>query len=179
MSIVKINTFDDVILFSENTLVICDIDDTILHYPDCMEKCMQKLQKMYPNMTYDFYLRSLENLIYQYKYDETPVHTDPDGFNNLLNRIKKTNGNLIFLTARTKSYEEKTVEHFDNIGLVYDEYEVHYTDNIITKGQYIEKYLMDHIQKANQVIFIDDYDIYIQSVLDVFPRIKCYHFKCK
>lgn len=71
------------------------------------------------------------------------VITDTDGFHNLLNRIKKFNSDIMFLTTRPKNNNNNnkfTRKNFTNIGLDYDKYSIYYTDNnSISKGEYIKK----------------------------------------
>lgn len=47
----------------------------------------------------------------KYKYIINPTHTDYNGFMNLLNKIKKSNSKLLFLTARNKENYHILVFH--------------------------------------------------------------------
>jgi hypothetical protein len=111
-----------------------------------------------------------------------PVMTDDNGFHNLLNRIEKSNSEIMFLTARENN--EKNVKftrkNFTDIGLDYDKYSIHYTDNnSISKGEYIKKNIIikENKDKYREIIFIDDYESYIKTVNDVLPNVICYKFE--
>lgn len=139
MLLTCIKSFTEVKLTTCRPLVICDIDDTILHFKS-----------------------------------NKPTHTDYEGFLQLSKRISELNGKLIFLTARNKEDHAYTRDNFTSIGLNYDDYEVHYTNNKISKGEYIYKYIQTH--NHDSIIFIDDRIDYINSVLDYTPYVDCYMF---
>lgn len=111
-----------------------------------------------------------------------PVMTDADGFHNLLNRIEKSNSEIMFLTARAKNEknEKFTKKNFTDIGLDYDEYSIYYTNNnFISKGEYIKKNIIikENNDKYREIIFIDDYESYIKTVNDILPNVICYKFE--
>jgi hypothetical protein len=172
-----INTFNNIEIKCVKTLIICDIDNTILCYEKNIEDFIKIIKKDFPEFTENEIIEDAVYMYNIYRCINKPLHTDFDGFINIKNRLNELDGNLIFLTARNSSSLSFTKKDFNNIGLNYDEYEIHYTDNKISKGQYIEKYI--NIKDYNEVIFIDDYESYIKSVSDIFPQIKCYLFDYK
>ena len=109
-----------------------------------------------------------------YKHVHKPTPTDNDGFINMMNKISMTNSKLMFLTARTKNYDKTTQKQFNDINILSYDYGIHYTEAKITKGEYIKQNI--NIEEWDEVIFIDDYLSYIQSVKTLFPQIKCYNF---
>ena len=174
----KINSFNQIDIFKSNSLVICDIDNTLLYWNKKPEELYYLVEEFSPNCDEETKKKEANEFLNMYKVIKPPSHTDMDGFSNLLNKLEKNNGKILFLTARTKSNAESwTKKNFNSIGLEYDKYEVHYTDNVITKGEYIKNNIQ--IDKYSEVIFIDDYDTYIKSVLDIFPEIICYKFEIK
>lgn len=172
-----INTFNDIILSSENPLVLCDIDSTILYYDKDYYYFYDQLKKDFPYMDEKSLKEDAEYMHNMYIQFFNPKHTDFEGFKNMEQKIKELNGKIEFITARCKIGEKFTSKNFKDIGLNYDDYTVHYTDNKISKGEYIKKNI--DITKYNEVIFIDDYLEYIQTVLNIFPTIKCYIFDHK
>lgn len=165
-----IRSFDNVEITGSCPLVICDIDETLITFANGKKKCHEIAQ--------DFNLESNLNdfsYIYNlYKLTYPPIQTDPSGFARLVSRLAQANGKLIFLTARSESTSEKTRIHFKQVGLNYDSQPVHYTNNEITKGEYIHKNI--NLDGYDQVIFIDDYPSYIKSVMNYNPQIQCYLF---
>lgn len=150
-------------------LIICDIDETILHFPNCNILCESLVKEL---MLKD---EDYENeLKFYYKNIMPPKHTDHDGFYNMVKKLNETNGKLIFLTARNLESDDWTKKHLKQIGISPDEFEIHYTCNKITKGEYIKTYI--DISDWKNIIFIDDYDSYIKSVKDIYPEISCYKF---
>lgn len=174
--IITISSFKDVILTKEKTLVLCDIDDTVLHWPDCDYECQKILDSDYnicleTKEDYEIYCR---DLIYTYKHINNPIHTDFIGFVSMIQKLKINNSKLVFLTARNKDYSKGTKKHLTQIGLNCDEFDIHYTGSIITKGEYIQNFI--NLNEWNDVIFIDDSENNINSVINLHPQIRCYKF---
>jgi predicted secreted acid phosphatase len=175
---IKISSFNDVKIEKNNSLILCDIDNTILYYPDCEKRCLEIIKEICPDENSKEFKEEFRICCNKYKYITDPTHTDYNGFMNLLNKIKESNSKLLFLTARNKeNYHNKTIKHLSHIGVPFDENDIHYTNATITKGEYIKKYI--DIHKWNQIIFIDDYESYIKTVTDLFPQIISYNFHIK
>lgn len=183
-----INSFDKIQLTNPKSLVICDIDETLLYWNKkskdfyhIVRDDYNILNKNTNSLTEEQLEKEAEEFLQMYKSIFQPKMTDTDGFNNLLNKINSFTGSkIIFLTARTcdKVTNNKfTRKHFETIGLVYDDYEIHYTNNLISKGEYIKSYI--NLTEYNDIFFIDDYESYIKTVKDIFPTIKCYKFEVK
>lgn len=170
-----INTFNDVVII-ENTkpLIICDIDHTFLRPKNDF--------KFYYNLASDRFddeaeitdlARNLSTIACCFGLIK---QTDEEGFVKLLERIRKQHGKLIFLTARGADFNDKTIEDLINVGLKNPEtYAIHYTNALITKGEYIR---INNLHNGyDHISFIDDYTCYLDSVYELFPHINCYQFK--
>ncbi len=161
-----INSFTQIKINYTKTLVICDIDETVITFDSGKDFCAKLAEEMGD---------SFEQIFQMYKCINKPTQTDPTGFNELVNKLKLTQNNLIFLTARNESATKKTKSDLNGAGLDYDAQPVYYTNNLISKGEYIKSNIkLDDYQR---VIFIDDYPSYIQSVIELNPQIECYLFK--
>jgi hypothetical protein len=171
-----ISTFNDISIVKNNTLVICDIDETIMHYPDCINKCKEIIKDLYIDSEEE-YNKELQSLMNMYKHIHSPSHTDYVGFINLQNKINETNSKLIYLTARNKVNHDLTKKQLNVIGINCCDDDVHYTDNVISKGEYIKKNIQ--IDLWDDIIFIDDYPSYIQTVNEALPNVRCYQFSAK
>lgn len=173
--IIIINTFKTV-LFEKNKkpIVICDIDHTFLR----------------PKFDYSFYYEQLKSEYSDKKELEQMAlnifntclsvglikQTDEEGFNLMLDKINSLNGKLIFLTARGSLSHDKTIKDLEKVGLKdLEQYEIHYTCNEISKGDYINKHHL--LEGYNQHIFIDDYPHFLESAARIFPDMNCYLFK--
>lgn len=177
MFIKNINTFNEIILSKSKPLVICDIDDTILYYKKNKQYFYELAKNNSQNQNKQVIIDLAYELFDDYKDYNKPLHTDYNGFIDLLKRIDNLDGKLIFLTSRNNFYEFFAKENFNDIGLNYDEFEVHYTNAQISKGEYIYNFI--RTDKYNNIIFIDDRDDCINSVLDYVPYIDCYKFIIK
>lgn len=164
-----ITTFNDVEI-KLNTLIICDIDNTILKYKKdynyFVELNNQHINNIYLSHVQaytDYELYKANNC-----YKEI-MHTDFDGFNNMIN---KNNGNIIFLTARHRMHDQFTRDQLNIIKI--NDCQIYYTNDDISKGVYI-KYNLD-LKHYDEIIFIDDQDENLQSVNELNPNIICYKF---
>ncbi len=182
--ITEINTFND-IKFNKDTkpLVICDIDHTFI-------RCLHDLQYFRNIVNDNFYLDdNISKLQFTQADDKEAIdlmntaynigfikQTDKEGFDKMLKTIKELGGKLIFLTARGITGHERTINELKKVGLENPEnFDIHYTGNKISKGEYIKKNNL--IDGYEHISFIDDYAKYISSVHNIFPHINCYLFR--
>lgn len=140
-----------------NTLIICDIDETLL------------------------YIKKSNFLLSLFcSYWFTDAHfTDKIGFKKLLCKIENSDSQLCFLTARENSKQniKFTKMDFNDLGLNYDDYVIYHCGNI-PKGDFIRNNI--DYESFNEIIFIDDLDKNITSVKNIFKeKIKCYKFIIK
>jgi hypothetical protein len=198
--VIPISTFKSVSITKHKPLVLCDIDDTVIGYDKDVDYFYNRLQmyiekkkssKSGPahifssvlndngifSMTDEEIRTTAHNMFNDYRQYNKPKHCDYSGFVDLLKRIHELGGELQFLTARHKQSAAYTRLQFDQIGLKYDDYRVHYTGNIISKGDYITRYF--NLNHFGEVVFIDDLDSYIKSVVILCPSIQCYKFTHK
>jgi hypothetical protein len=169
-----INSFEEVHLPSSGKpLIICDIDYTFICPINNTEYFYNKLKLKYPEGPLAHKLAS--------EYSNRSIslgyvrQTDPKGFKKMVGNVELLGGDLIFLTARHKCSHQKTIDDLNRVGINGLKYKIHYTNNQITKGEYIK--LFNLTEGYDHVSFIDDYQSYIHSVFDLFPDIKCYLFK--
>ena len=175
MSFESITKFNEIVLTKENPLIICDIDYTILHHNVKIDKFVNMLKEdknIFNNEKE--HINLAREMMNSYCCIFPPIHTDSDGINKLLDNINLLNGEVIFLTARDCSSEDYTSKQFDQIGLKYDDYGIYYTNNKISKGEYIK--LNIDVSKYGEIIFIDDLDINLKSVFETIENVKCYKF---
>jgi hypothetical protein len=167
-----ISSFSQIELTNDKKyLILCDIDETILHFPDCDRDCKELIKDFCPkDLTYKEDLEYLQNM---YRRVRNPTHTDPEGFVSMVSRINENNGKLMFLTARNATSEGLTKRQLEKIGII--DFEIHFTNATISKGEYIKRHI--DLSEWENIIFIDDYDAYIKSVLNIHPQIVCYKFK--
>jgi|LakMenEpi03Aug12_release.lakeMendotaPanAssembly.Ray.scaffolds.fasta_scaffold308437_2 hypothetical protein len=158
--------------------ILCDIDGTILHFPDCDRDCKESVKDLCPlgriDPTYNFELKNLKMI---YMHIRPPTHTDYDGFVSLIRNVREMDGKLMFLTSRSCRTEDLTKKQLKQIGINPEDFEIHYTGTRITKGEYIKRYI--DLSGWENVIFIDDYDSFINNVKVLHPQIVCYKFEAK
>jgi Protein of unknown function (DUF2608) len=154
MDIPVIDSFDSIAIVP-NTLVICDIDDTLLRITED-----ENSHSLYSRL-HQHYLRITKNPIVAGKladneyYAQYPMQaTDAAGFERMLAKIRQTEGcELVFLTARSPNTVDFTVENFRQIGLVPEDHIVHFSD-MIPKGKYTKAKI--ELAPFAKIVFIDD-----------------------
>lgn len=158
---------------NQKLLVLCDIDNTILYFPNCDQDCKEIIKEICDINDPD-YEKVLKELKEKYMCIKSPNHTDYKGFVSLVDGLIEKGGKLIFITARGISANQYTRKHMFSIGINPDDFEIHYVGKKIPKGIYIK----NNIDKEgyDNIIFIDDNEQYIRSVIDFNPEIECYKF---
>ena len=171
-----INTFKNIYFdIDKKPLVICDIDLTIIKPEYNIDHYRNILQT-------DFYIHEeLEDMAKYMFHNALGLGfikaTDKEGFVWLNEEVEKRGGKLILLTARGIISHEKTLKDLARAGIKNpDKYEIHYTNGIISKGEYIKKHNL--LNEFQHISFIDDYPDYLSSAFDIYPHINCYLFKC-
>lgn len=171
-----INSFDQIKLRA-NTLVLSDIDETILRFDPIDGTWWRKQFDFHYQANKDY---DAADTYAQEKWVEIvsihkPTHTDSIGFFRLIERIKRTGSSLEFVTARNNELIPYTQKHFKDLDINYMDWVVHHLSGQ-SKGQYIQTNF--ELSKYDHVIFIDDLDYNLQSVLDhvVHPSLSVYKF---
>ena len=145
LNVLNANTnlaYETITSFSEipivnKTLVICDIDDTLIKSKKDLEHFISVVKSDYNliKIEYPFFEDSKEPTFKELlseAWDMQQIHnqvfgfehTDNDGFNKMTELVAQTNSKIIFLTARHKLSEEFTRKNFNQIGLDYENYQV-------------------------------------------------------
>ena len=170
----KIHTFYSIDI-SQNSLVLCDIDDTLLVFPKCPEAFYNEAYDYYTNIGYNAHLT--KKFIYNdwelNRYFKKPSITDKEGFFHLLERIEKTNSTLCFLTARSGFYHQKTINDLEKVNINGNKFKIYYTNGSV-KGDYIKQNI--NLLDYNNVIFVDDNNDQLENVNKEVPFITCYKF---
>ena len=186
--IIVINKFAEVVFqIGKKPIVICDIDKTLIHSEKEYSHYYNELFKDYQQM----YAGCYKGLKCHQEIDATAkelvassIHfgyvkqTDEQGFSQMVSKIKSLNGKIILLTARGEIAHEKTMNDLKKSNVINPEqFEIHYTNNKISKGNYMRQHHL--LDGYDHCVFIDDYAHYLQSALDIFPHIQCYLFQYK
>jgi len=178
-----IRTFFDVNI-RPKTLVICDIDHTILTWP----KTKQDFNDLYFNKT-PFGLGSMFRTISevsglskiinseyaQYCANTPPIPTDFYGFRDMDETLSRSGGKIIFLTSRWRESHDYTLTQFRMLGLK-DNPVIYYTNGSHDKGLFIKQHLGATVLEYNHIAFIDDLQEVLDSVISQHPHIFCYKF---
>lgn len=170
-----IDTFESIVIPQDKKpIVICDIDMTFI-------RPARNYNELYQEIKDDFadpveLHRTVNDMLNMSIRMGMVKQTDEEGFFKLLNRVNELGGKFLFLTARSGFAHEKTISDLKAAGLQNPEdFDIHYTGNEITKGQYIQRFNL--LQGYDHSIFIDDFPHFLESALQIYPDMHCYLFK--
>jgi hypothetical protein len=165
-----------------NTIVFCDIDDTIIHHPRLNYSWIQMLSTFFtvqylgsdppqyderiPLARCNAYINNLMNTTHPVK------QTDSEGFNKLVN----SSAHFVLITARDPSILEITRTDLSAAGIDPDTHPLHFSSKI-PKGNYIMENF--DLSKYEHVVFIDDQLHNLINVKEVVqhPGLKIYKYE--
>lgn len=151
-------SFKDIVL-QDRSLIICDIDDTILDYGEKIE---------------DYWKSKIDDPGFLIWHDIvksiSPSLTNND-FHEFLSHIKDTNSEIHLVTHRSKNFIDITLLHLSIFGI--EGIKIHFLGGN-SKGKYsIDKF---HVNDRH-VVFIDDSENNHKDILNHIPHVKCFLFK--
>ncbi len=176
-----VNKFSDIPI-KPNTLILCDIDNTLLHHPAINNEWVDTIQQLF--------LLHNRSIIGEYNtakaaedannycntlFDTIPMqHTDREGFFAMV----ETATEFAFVTARHEFARQFTYDNLRGLGIDPSGHVVHFSGNI-PKGEYIRTNF--DLSKYDYVVFIDDQVGNLQNVLGVVNHkgLELYQFQYK
>lgn len=161
MNVTTIKTFKE-IKFPINSLILCDIDDTLVNYSE-------ETNEYWKNNMY------LEDPKYEKWADlirDVPPTFSCNTFEDFYIEIKQTGSELVFITARNPSHMDMTENQLKQLGL--SEHSIHYLAGKL-KGEFIK----ETFKTGRHTIFIDDSYKQVNDVLEKNPYINVYHLNIR
>jgi hypothetical protein len=165
---------------SPNTLILCDIDDTLLHHPAINVNWMIIIHNFFHIKYHDkhghYNKLQVEKKINQYLdsvFESIPMrHTDRDGFFAMVDGST----DIAFVTARQQVAKDFTYDNLRCLDIDPEKYAIHFSGNM-GKGDYINKNF--DLAKYDRVVFIDDQPRNLENVfLRVFhTNLELYQFQ--
>ena len=160
----SIKNYDEIII-KPNTLVILDIDDTILKFDSLHKNWWKDTQNAYKEIygenddisktkTFNDWINIISN--------ETPRSLDEEELFKMMKRIKDTNSEVFFITARDKSLVEITLKNLKDCKLDITEQQVYHH---WPKGQKALEVYQDKYSHLKNIIFVDDHMDNIEDVM--------------
>lgn len=165
-----------------NTIIFCDIDDTLIHHPFLNGSWTTTLNVFF-NMkhfaltgNYDCNesTKALEEYLDSVLKERPIQHTDRDGFFNMVDLASR----FVFITARLSSTIEFTCQNLKSVGVDPENYEIRFS-GMENKGAYIAREFGDVLNSYEYVVFIDDQPRNLENVYAAVehPGLKIYRFQ--
>ena len=165
----------------KNSLIIFDIDDTIIKFPE--------LGKNWWKTTFDNYYKlhqnfdkadilTLEEWIQNIKIMK-PEMIRKESFIKFFDKALENNCKIIFLTARNEKLKDLTLQHLLHCEVITKEnfHNVYFSEN---KGDKLKKILQNpEYSNIKNIIFIDDLDRNLKDVYNALYfdyNVNLYHF---
>jgi hypothetical protein len=170
----QIVSFRDVKIY-RNTLIVFDIDDTVLGYKEFSHDYFHNQLKYHKKNTSceSTIMNNAINDWFNLVKTSTPHHMDEDGFFELMNKIDNNKSEHLFLTARNPKFKDITEKHLNKIKINHKN--IYYVAGG-NKGE-ILKDIIKHYPEYNKIIFIDDMEKNLTDVYKTFgDKIDLYHF---
>ncbi len=158
----RINSFSQ-IKINPKSLVVLDIDDTILNFPIIKKGWWKNTFNKYYEIHRDYdkadelALNEWENLI----INEKANVLDSDNFEKFIDEIKKNECELILLTARNDRLKESTKKHIEDCDLDIPSHKIYHDSN---KGVKLFELVSNIYVNIMEIIFVDDLE---SNLLDV------------
>lgn len=164
-----------------NTIIFCDIDDTLIHHPFLNGEWTMMLNIFF-NMKhysqtgeYNFAESTKETEAYldSVLAERPMLHTDKDGFFAMANLAKR----FVFITARLPSTIEFTCQNLQSVGVDPENYEVRFSGGE-DKGTFIMREFGEELRGYDAVLFIDDQPRNLENVYSAVEHsgLKLYRF---
>ena len=161
-----IQNYDEIIILP-NTLVIMDLDETIIQFRGIHETWWQYYKRHKGDLlTYREWLKHISKTL--------PEMLDSIEFTRFMNIIQKTNSRMVILTARSIKLCELTLQQltYCNIHLPLDD--IYFSEK---KGK-VTHDLKKKYAYSN-IVFVDDKKENIDDVKLWNPEVTCYHIRHK
>lgn len=160
-----INSFSQINSIKPNTLVVLDIDETLITFhqvnTEWWDNTYNKLLPSYKENTYTH----VELIWTDHVSNNNPILLDKDNLSNFLENIQRKNCELILLTARDKSISSLTVKHLKFCGLDIHKSRIFYNRNKGDELKYIVTTMFPYIQ---DIIFVDDLEDNLINIQNAF-----------
>jgi hypothetical protein len=150
-----INSFSEINTIKPETLLVLDIDDTVMSFPDISKKWWSETYHKFINENYnkENAYNKTNSLWIDYIIKSKPILNDEKNFLNLLEQISINKCDLIFLTARDNSLSELTVKQLNECNLNVNPMKIFYSKYKGNELEYIIKIIYPNIKN---IIFVDD-----------------------
>lgn len=171
----EITTFIDIIdLIDSDTLVVLDIDETVIEYPGVNKEYWYNLFGCHYHILKDYDLaeKACESDWTDYIKKSKPSYTD-QGILKFFEKIFESSAEMIYLTARCHTLNLSTLEHFEELNIPNPD-KIYY--NAKEKGPKLKMIINANSDlKKSKIIFIDDLDKNLVSMKETFGNsVKCF-----
>jgi len=157
----------DEIFIQPNTLVIMDLDETIIQFKGIYETWWEDYKRNNSDLfVYRQWIKHISSTL--------PDLLDKNEFLRLMNRINKTNSKMIILTARNMKLCELTLQQLSYCDIHLPLEDIYFSDK---KGK--TTHSLKRRYSYSNIVFVDDKKKNIDDVKMWNPEVNCYHIRHK
>jgi len=162
-----INSFNQITV-TGNSLVVLDIDETIMAFPNITKSWWRETFERNMGETNDK-KQADELTLHEWRAhvaEARPYLLDVIKLRKFLNEIEDKSCELVLLTARDKCMENVTIKHISHCELEISPNQIIHNEN---KGDALAE-LVQQYPEISQVIFVDDFEKNLHSVKTRFDQ---------
>ena len=163
----QINSFNQIPI-TKNSLVVLDIDETIMAFPTITKSWWLETQNKYLEETNN--KKQADNLTLlewrDHVAEARPYLLDESKLKKFLRELEEKSCELILLTARDKCMEEITRIHISHCELEISPEQIFHNEN---KGDALASIIQSYPEISN-IIFVDDFEKNLHSVKSRFEK---------
>jgi predicted secreted acid phosphatase len=156
----QISNYDQIII-KKKSLVILDIDETILKFDGFDNQWWEDQKKIYKDEVYNIWINNITN--------KDPILLDQELLFKLIKIIEDTNSKLIIVTARLEENRELTKQHLEKCQIKINNRDIYFTKQ---KGDIIYKLLINKYINYKNIIFVDDLQKNIDDIKDSLDNLQ-------
>jgi hypothetical protein len=163
----NISSFSQIDYIKPRTLIVLDIDETIMRFQQINEEWWDDIyNKLLPSYKENTYIH-VELIWLDYVTNTKPILLDKDNFYIFFENIINKNCEIIFLTARDKSSSLMTIRHLKECGIDAPPSKIFYSRDKGNELKYIVTTLYPNIQ---DILFIDDLEKNLVNIQNIFNK---------
>jgi hypothetical protein len=181
--ITQVSSFSEIEIVP-NSLVILDIDETVLTFPQITKHWWKETVDYYYEITTDKHLSEKYTLDdwRHIAFSTDPIRLDSENQLKFIEKIYQNNCELIFLTARNEDLSSITYKHLRHINID-NRHLVYFDEN---KGEKFYEIVSTLHQNCENITFVDDLIINLDKIMIAVNKydlaaknIKLYHMAHK
>jgi hypothetical protein len=148
-----INSFSQINSLKQKSLVVLDIDNTVMSFSNINNNWWNKTFNDFLYLGKDSALHKTEQIWTQNIINDNPELLDRENLIKFLDQISNTKSELIFLTARDKKLSGITIKQLEECNIIVNPSRIFFNKK---KGDELKYIVTNVYPRIKNIIFVDD-----------------------